>query len=241
MRDYHRHYSSINDLSAAGRQKHWGYYEKVYGPWLPDGKPESVILDVGCGAGLLMEWLKTKQCGTIKGVDADAGQIAFAQWLGLDVEQTMDIESWISGHAEVSLLILKDVLEHLEDGQMYRFLSIAAQRLKGDGKIILSIPNANHAFGCRWRYNDVTHERSYTELSVAQVLTATGLQLIYLSSDDVWTARSLLGYIQQSVRRMFHLWRRLEATAEFGMDGWRMPLGLNLIAVAVRDDSILGR
>jgi len=64
---YFEHYETLNDLSDQGRMLRWPDYHACFSSILP--KDTMVrILDVGCGAGLFLEWLSVLGTQTFKGL-----------------------------------------------------------------------------------------------------------------------------------------------------------------------------
>jgi len=231
MASYFDHYASVNDLSPRGRRGHWRHLDLTLGPHLPHPQGQPRVVDIGCGAGILLEWLRERGYPRACGVDIDAGQVDFARGLGLDATRTDDVTGWLEGR-QADVVVLKDVLEHLEEAQAEALLRTVARQLAPGGIVYLTVPNAGASFASYWRYVDGTHLRSYTAHSLRWRLAGAGLELQHLGSDDVWAAGSALGHLRLALRRAFRLLRRLEALAEFGHEGLDLPLGLNLVAVA---------
>ncbi len=231
MADYFDHYAQVNQLDYSGRRRLWAAFDETIGPWVPDDRTAK-LLDVGCGAGLVLEWLHARGWQGAYGVDVDAGQVAFARSLGLPVEQTTDVPKWLADGPLLDFVLLKDVLEHVPDAEVRPLLDAIAARLKPGARVCLIVPNANGAFAARMRYDDPTHYRAYTEHSLAWSLRQSGFRVENLSGDDCWRPQTLLGAAQFAVRASFRAMRRLEAMAEFGANGLRIPLATNLIAVA---------
>lgn len=229
--DYFEHYKRVNDLSEKGRRSHWKPFDKTLGRFLPRSR-EAVIVDVGCGAGILLEWLQEKGYRNASGIDLDRGQIGFCEELGLPAEQVVDSAKWLEDHRGIDFLILKDVLEHVPEEQV-RILLLAAKRsLSVGGKIYISVPNALSSFATLWRYIDGTHLRSYSENVMRLELVRAGFHVQAVLDDDTWAVSSFSGIVRLVLRTLFRCFRRLEAVGEFGSEGLRTPLGLNLIVVA---------
>lgn len=231
---FEHHYALLNDLSPEGRQRTWFDLDRLYGRWLPVER-DARILDLGCGAGVLLEWLRDRRgYSRAEGLDPSASQVAFARTLGLNVTHHEHTASWLAAQEPFDLILLIDVLEHLAEGDVEPILRAAATRLRPDGRLIVRVPNANAGFAARYRYIDGTHRRSYTEVSLQAALLASGFTDISIGGDDVWSVRSLPGLFRLALRGVFRLGRRLSALGEFGPDGFRMPLSLNLLATARR-------
>jgi 2-polyprenyl-3-methyl-5-hydroxy-6-metoxy-1,4-benzoquinol methylase len=231
---YFEHYARVNDLSERGRHGTWRYFDKTLGPVLPHDK-DARIVDIGCGVGLVLEWLKARGYRNAAGVDSDEGQVGFARGLGLDVSHSTDTTLWLRSQQAARLIVLKDVLEHVPYVASIDLMRAACHALDDEGSLYIAVPNANSSFATRWRYIDATHLRSYTEHSLHWDLLQAGLTAVSIRDDTAWTPGSLAGVVQQGVRAVFRLLRRIECIAEFGRDGIHAPLGLNLVALARAD------
>ena len=124
----------------------------------------SVVMEVGCGAGETLKWLKGSYgCMTTIGVEyqPDAAESARANVdvvFNGDIEQLeLDLEP-----ESVDLLLCLDVLEHLRDP--WSTLTKLSRHLKKGGLIIASIPNVRHKsvvlpllFKSKWEYADAGH------------------------------------------------------------------------------------
>ena len=231
---YFEHYKHINDLSDSGRKKYWKCYDSLYKKFLPENK-NARILDFGCGAGLLMEWMQ-KECSytNVTGIDIDMGQIDFARRLGLDANWSDDPVSWLKTKGvSYDLIIMKDVLEHIPDTRRVDTLKELHSLLSLNGVLLLTTPNANSDFAARMLYNDLTHHTAYTENSLRYLLGLAGYNttLIHFFTDDVWHASSILGFLKLVLKLIVRGIRRLSAIAEFGAQGVHIPLSLNLMVV----------
>lgn len=231
---FEHHYALVNDLSPEGRRKTWFDLRLLYDRWLPFDR-NARILDLGCGAGILLEWLRDDRgfSQTI-GLDLSEGQVKFARSLGLNVEQNSSPAQWLSTQQPFDVIFLVDVLEHLSSDDATKILRVIAASLRPGGRVILRVPNANSSFASRYRYIDATHERSYTEVSLRSQLLEAGLMDIEIRDDDIWAVRSVAGVARVAAKAVARTFRRLSAAGEFGPDGLRLPLSLNLLATARR-------
>lgn len=229
--DYFEHYRRVNDLGESGRRSHWRPFARTLGRFLPNDK-RAVIVDVGCGAGILLEWLRGSGYNNACGIDPDAGQVDFCRQLGVSAEQVSDSALWLADKTDIDMVICKDILEHIQADQVRAILLAAQRALKPDGKLYISVPNALSSMAAFWLYNDGTHLRSYTERVLGLELERAGFRVVAVGDDDNMAVAGAAGLIRLAVRSVFRLVRRLEAIGEFGKDGLRVPLGLNLVMVA---------
>ena len=233
--DYFEHYKCVNDLSDDGRRKHWGAFSKTIGRFLPEDRAARIV-DVGCGAGLLLEWLQYKGYSNARGIDPDQGQVEFCRSLGLQATQVDVSSEWLTQQENLDIVVFKDILEHIPEEEVARLLDAAKASLAPEGKLYISVPNAAASYAGYWLYNDPTHLRSYTSQVLSFRLKASGLRVVHVGDDDTLLIGSLAGIPRLVFRSIFRFIRRLEAMGEFGADGMRMPLGLNLVVVAALDD-----
>lgn len=230
---YFEHYARQNDLTQEGRRRLWPAYSIIYLRLLPERK-DARILDFGCGAGLILEWLREAGYLNLWGVDLDGGQIAFARKLGLKVEQITDSCAWLGKNRPFDVILMKDVLEHLPPGEDERALSRVFQSLSEGGRLLVTVPNASASFAARQRYIDPAHYRAYTEYSLIYALEAAGFPSVRVFGEDYWRPGSLIGALRVGAKAIVRGWRRLEALAEYGRYGMHFPLSPNLLAIAFK-------
>jgi hypothetical protein len=90
---------------------------------------------------------------------------------GLDYLERMPEES-------VGAIVILDVLEHLEDDQLVKWLEAAQRRLDVGGVLVARVPNGEGLFFGAIRYGDLTHRRAFTTQSLRQALGPAGFQEI---------------------------------------------------------------
>ena len=143
----------------------------------------SRILEIGCGNGATLVWLKDNgYCGEIYGIEKfpTAGKIAEKV---LDVFLEGDIEHLESDFDPNSFdaILLLDVLEHLLDP--WSVVKKLDRLLKNNGKLIISVPNIRNIkilsrlfFKNEFKYCieggilDITHLRFFTKMTLIDLL-----------------------------------------------------------------------
>lgn len=146
------------------------YFESVIRSHFPQDR-ESHILDIGCGHGALLYFLRKSGYQNIRGVDGSREQVEFAQQLGIAGVELGEAQTYIRSCASdsVDVVVLFDVLEHLTRQETFDLLIEVRRVLSAKGVCIGHVPNAEGIFGSRIRYSDLTHEQAFTSSSISQV------------------------------------------------------------------------
>jgi 2-polyprenyl-3-methyl-5-hydroxy-6-metoxy-1,4-benzoquinol methylase len=150
------------------------WYAKKLGPFLPPDS-EAQILDMACGEGRFLFFLRQQGYSHAWGVDADPGRVDTAQGLGLDarISDCLDV---IRQQAPDSLdvVVCMDFLEHLEKGQVIPFLQAVHRAAAPGGRLIVRMPCADGLMGARDWCNDLTHKWAATSGVLEGLLRAIG-------------------------------------------------------------------
>lgn len=239
--DYTRYYLKWHQDTPAHRAALATHYQRILKPYLPEN-PAADILDVGCGMGFAISALQDLGYQKLEGVDLDKNQVALAKKAGLPVKWTDNSLSFLKERvATKDLILCLDVLEHVPRCEQPAFASAICKALRFGGRAILSVPNANSALAPRWRYNDWTHETSFTEHSIDFLLFNSGFSKISVfplefSVRPPWAWLPRKSAFLWAMLRFFRLWRRWEMIAELGPEQAKtIPLSLNLLVVAEID------
>lgn len=151
----------------------------------------AVVMDIGCGKGVTSHWLKQIRPNiTTVGVEIDKSVAAIAASvvdtvLVVDIDKGMDALARYEGR--IDLLLLLDVLEHLNDpwARLMEFKSLLAP----SGVVIASIPNVRNLkvlgpllVKGEWRYQssgilDRTHLRFFTRRTVTDLFAGAGYEI----------------------------------------------------------------
>ncbi|MBE9166038.1 methyltransferase domain-containing protein [Pleurocapsales cyanobacterium LEGE 06147] len=161
---------------------------KVYLPLIEQaeiGKPESPILDVGCGRG---EWLELlKESGyTAKGIDNNRVMLERCSTKKLDVLEA-DVIAYLQSLADASLGAVTGfhIIEHLQFPVLIKLIEEVFRVLQPGGMAIFETPNPkNLVVGACNFYSDLTHNNPIFPETIQFCLKYQGLldvQLLYLN------------------------------------------------------------
>jgi SAM-dependent methyltransferase len=175
------------DMYATKPAAYFGTPRTDIAPLLPGGPGQSLgrVLEIGCGSGATMAWLRTQRDVTLAvGVEltqthAELARAAFDQVIVGNVEDPAIAEALPT----FDLILALDVLEHLVDPAAA--VGRLAARLAPGGAFVASLPNVGYhtvalplLLKGRWTYADAglldrTHLRFF-DITGARALLTTG-------------------------------------------------------------------
>ena len=147
--------------------------------WIPsDCSSLDTVLELGCGTGQFLNYLKHKNVQEFLGIDQDPNLKEFIPKEVANNFKIQKIEKFLrekSWQKHFSKIVLFDVLEHfsVEDGA--NLLSTIKSHLTSDGQIIIRVPNMSSPWGGQYQYGDLTHKAAYTPGSMRQLAGSLGL------------------------------------------------------------------
>ena len=191
------------------------------------------ILDLGCGSGAIIYFLREAGYRNILGIDTSAEQIAPAAELGIGQVLRSDVFSFVRNTESESydVVIAFDIIEHLTKPELFHLADEIYRVLTPGGFWIAHAPNAEGVFGARIRYADLTHEQAFTRESMEQLARAAGFRAIECFEDEpvVHGIKSMIRWlIWKGARAVL----RIFVMAETGDTGRNALFSQNLLACA---------
>jgi 2-polyprenyl-3-methyl-5-hydroxy-6-metoxy-1,4-benzoquinol methylase len=202
-----------------------------------------VILDAGCGTGIMLEI--AAQHGMAEGFDYSDEAMKFCRKRGLQNAYCLDLNSWWPPREKYDVIICLDVLSHESVADEERVFSNFSAALKPKGLLILNLP----AFELLRRKHDkaVRTKRRYTKWSTKKIIINCGFRIEYATyrlpflfgiilakKTFEWvffnkTVRSDLALLPKWVNGLLLFFNRLENSIIFS--GISLPLGASLFMV----------
>lgn len=142
--------------------------------YLPHNK-EACCLDIACGSGTFLYFLKQKGYKNITGIDISPQQVALAKQVCDDVRE-VDVKEFLASGSAYDLITIFSFIEHLSRDEAMNLMDEVYKSLSPGGRIILITPNADSPFASHMRYGDITHEIIYNQSSLSSLLRACGFQ-----------------------------------------------------------------
>lgn len=179
------------------------------------------VLDIGCGTGFSLFFIQ-KIGGEAYGIEEDENAARIAKELNLNIEIG---NIYNSKHEEKTFdyIIGSQILEHIPDPAL--FLKSIKRKLKDDGKIILSFPNANSLtrkiFNHRWIHWHIPYHLSHFSFKNIKFLAnIAGLKIeeIKTITPADWTILQLLSFKnKQKEGEKGMIWNKKNAVKRFGL------------------------
>ena len=222
MTDYRAEFYGRYEIAVGARQVDQAHYDQCarqfggrWGAWLPPDK-DIHVLDIGCGYGEFLYFLRSLGYRNIVGLDQCKGE--------LNVGRSMGLPNLIEANAMAYLQDKKDsfdvicafnFFEHLRKDEILHVLHLIHQSLKPGGRLLAVTPNGLSPFGGATRYWDFSHETGFTPASWRQVARITGFGDIQFEEYGP-IPHSLSGRIRTILWSLVRLGLKLVAYIEVG-------------------------
>lgn len=164
------------------------YYTWCDARYLPHLKklPHSArILELGCGHGRILSYLRERGFTNVKGVDISQEQIDLARNAGLDAE-CVDVFAYLDtinpllskegARGGLDCIIAIDFIEHFTKSEAMHLMKLVRSAMRPGATLLLQTPNAEGLFARQVMYGDLTHETIYSPGSLAQLLRTSGFK-----------------------------------------------------------------
>jgi 2-polyprenyl-3-methyl-5-hydroxy-6-metoxy-1,4-benzoquinol methylase len=174
---YERYVSSFkgrqSEQSQAELARYWQWCQAKYQPIIQALPRDSVVLDLGCGAGAMMQFLVNMGFQQVQGIDISEEQIQIAQRQGLNA-QVADAWAYLEANANAfDLIVAFDFFEHFTRDELLEITPLIWRALRPDGRLLLQTPNGSGLFPGQVMYGDLTHMTIFTPESMTNLLRLT--------------------------------------------------------------------
>jgi SAM-dependent methyltransferase len=234
MEDYQHPptFCSTGDISADFQHTAEDYDLNV-APYLPQNR-NSRIIDVGCGWGQFLWWIRNRGYRAAEGIDLGSVQVQQCRTLGLEAQQVTDSASFLKERpGQYDVVTMHHIIEHMDAPTGLNLLRAAHHSLPPGGRIIVQTPNMSAISAGYLRHIEMTHVTGYADSSLGEALLMAGFHNVIIFGNKTpfrLSPRRLLWLGLQAASRL--VWRTM-LFAELGTDAPRI-LQKNLYAIADR-------
>lgn len=147
---------------------------EIWGP--ADCGPGMSFLEIGCGTGAFLAYLRAKGVTRLLGIDHDP---ALAHVVPSEVRGDFSCRDAHDVLADPALgpfdrVVMLDVLEHFTPEDALHLLQSLRSRLAPGGKVVIKVPNAGAPWGLQYQFGDLTHRTAFSPISIRQLADAAG-------------------------------------------------------------------
>jgi 2-polyprenyl-3-methyl-5-hydroxy-6-metoxy-1,4-benzoquinol methylase len=135
--------ASLPAVPRLWRENVYGHWERV--KWIKGYiAPCARTLEFGCGTGCMITLPLLSQGVDIYGIDRSKESIAYGRDIfcryGFDATRLLDGDV-ADIDRQFDVIVASEVLEHVSDKELARVLALLRERLKDDGKLLVTVPN----------------------------------------------------------------------------------------------------
>jgi 2-polyprenyl-3-methyl-5-hydroxy-6-metoxy-1,4-benzoquinol methylase len=168
------HWSELYSYSAKEYERFRKRYSRQYAELLPRAKGVRV-LDVGCGGGYFLSFLKSAGFSRLRGVDSDQAAVeACRSNVEVPAERGEAIRYLRTHEKSFDLIVCNHVMEHFARADSIELAGALYDALAPGGNLIVTVPNAMSPWMGYYLFDDLTHDHLYTPNSLAGSLASVG-------------------------------------------------------------------
>lgn len=210
------------------------FFRSNYLKFLPVNKAAG-ILDIGCGLGHFLAYVKNNNYNNFMGIDISKEQIDHCKkHVTKKVQLINNLSTFLKeNNNSFDFILMNDVIEHIEKEEIIDTLSLVLASLKKNGVVVIRTVNLKNRWGMAVRYIDITHTIGFTQESMMQVMLLAGFKNVSLVNEKhpIYDIKS---FVRISLKWLFEFVYRLEYIASFG--AFNPMLSNMLIVVGVKTD-----
>jgi 2-polyprenyl-3-methyl-5-hydroxy-6-metoxy-1,4-benzoquinol methylase len=150
-------------------------FHMIYSKHL-DVPKDAQILDVGCGDGHFLYYLKSLGYKNLTGIDASDDRLKRCREYVTPSVYAADAFVWLNEHiGAFDLVASNHVVEHFNDELLYPFMELLVGAVAPGGRLLITTPNACTPWAGYNLYHDLTHCRLFTSDSLTQLMGMYGV------------------------------------------------------------------
>lgn len=182
MSDFYASYASYKryETPVLGAKQRQRFDAEI---WAPAAcSPSMAFLELGCGTGAFLDYLRAKGVTRFLGIDHDP---ALAQVVPAGVRDHFACRDVWDMLADADAgpfdrVVALDVLEHFGPDEAVRLLAALRPRLAVGARMVIKVPNAACPWGLSYQFGDLTHRTAFSPLSIRQLADAAGFEVLSL-------------------------------------------------------------
>lgn len=172
-------YSAARTLKPQIKAKHLRQFDREF--LIPAAAdPAMSVLEIGCGTGIFLRYLKARGFTDVTGLDSDAGLAPVLDDLDGFAIHLTDGASFLAGcpDARYDRVALFDVAEHLSPAKLKDLMLAVRRVLKPGGRVVLRSPNCASPWGLKMQFDSFDHVTPITAGRLRELAAATGFDFV---------------------------------------------------------------
>lgn len=215
----YRHYVSrfkTDELHRDERwlESYWSWCDHKYLPFLRTVPKDQPLLELGCGPGYILEFLKSRNYSGAEGIDISREQVKLARARG-NRASVADAFKFLRGAKNrYAAIIAIDFVEHFTKQELLRLFPLIFESLQRGGLLLIQTPNGQGLFPGQVIYGDLTHLTIFAQDSLRHILSLAGFQNIRFAetgpAPDTFEGK-LRTFLWKVIRAGIRIVRQIEA------------------------------
>jgi 2-polyprenyl-3-methyl-5-hydroxy-6-metoxy-1,4-benzoquinol methylase len=156
------------------------WYNEKYLPLFRGYARNAPLLDLGCGQGYMLRYLKSAGFTNLTGIDISKEQVEQAKNSGLNAIHADAFSFLRENKNQFEIITAIDMIEHFKKEELFELLTLIHEALKPGGLFVLQTPNGEGLMPGYVIFGDLTHFTILSPLSLKHILTVTGFENVHI-------------------------------------------------------------
>jgi len=190
----------VGDEDSINIKSEYELYRRWYLQLIKKFSKNAAIIDIGCGPGLMLQFLKQEGFQNLYGIDISEQQVNKARGKGLNADVMNIFDFFNVNKKKFDIIFALDIVEHFHKHELLDLFTGINYLLNENGVLLIHTPNGDGLLPQHIIYGDLTHLTIFNPNSISQILRFTGFDKIkYYETGP--TSKNLKGFIR------FLLWK----------------------------------
>ena len=173
---YNKYFSTFKIFINEDLKSEYAYFKRKYLPLIKIHDKNVAIIDIGCGSGRILKYLKLSGFQNLYGIDISEEQIRLTREKGFTADVFNVFDFLETSKKKFDIIFALDIIEHFHKYELIKLFSGFFNLLNKNGFLIIHTPNGEGVFSQHAIYGDLTHLTIFNPNSLNQILQITGFK-----------------------------------------------------------------